>query len=291
MELNPDTDLVIPHYDNLDVMTIEFFAELALRFGVREVRKFICGTRPEFQPRFCAGASHLIEGAFVWALAFCYAAKHGFRFDSIDSDAYVDAYSKVFSFVFTEYDDFLRNRLSRRELCEYLTRWDSRIDSYYEENYLNEEKRAKFDEDALNFIEEMHKNKRDYPFEGQLGRFFNNLGYIGPHDRYPFWYTVNPGNFRPFDKNDKSEEVKNAAYAYHMTVYDLHRYLYENNIGGEFNIEGLKFLKIDAENHTLELLDCIQDATAEEITAEHKRILDFMTPKEPVKEGEENANV
>ena len=95
-------EIFLGRFDDKENMTIAFFHELChcVAYGL------LCG-KINSEDTFRI-SSHLAHEGFIWEHAFFMAAEYGYSWP-YDHSVYKYAYKCLFTYVFNEYDDFLRN--------------------------------------------------------------------------------------------------------------------------------------------------------------------------------------
>jgi hypothetical protein len=267
-------------FDNIDILTMEFFYGMASQHTYMLVSSLIYG--PDFNGErmpFIGSASHLANQGYLWTLAYMMAAKHGFVYKDIDDDIYVYTYHKLFGWVFDEYDDFLRNRLNRRNLYEDLTRWDCRVQNRFDD-LMKDGRFESLPEEQQRTYRQIYRNSQEYTFTGadKMGWFFSGLGYISPEDRAPDYTTVfYPGLIGSTQPRRKLDFAL-AAYAREMVAY-----IYKKNLKDP-DMSRFKFLYLDKKQKALVISTDTITATDEEIYNEIVIVCSCIGKRIPTKE-------
>lgn len=270
-------DFFFSRFDNIEIMTMEFFYGLATHYAQPMVSSLLYG--PDFKGKempFIGAASYLSYQGYIWSLAFMMAAKHGFTYKDIYDDIYVYAYHRLFGWAFHEYDDIFRDRLDRADLYEELTRWDSRLISermrrYNHPNASDEDKRM---------CQEILENAKQYPFMGddKMGTFINLFGYFPPHARKPIYirYIV-----PTYDKDSDTRSAYRKALEEELrhSIRDLMIHIFKANITPDMS--RFKFTTLDKERQAVVVSDTIKEATDEQVYAELAVVLAYCNSPVP----------
>lgn len=265
-----DGNFFVSEYDDVDILTIDFFYALASTIGRRFVMNAICGPDAVNKLPIEGFPSHLADTAATFQLAFYYAARHGYFYPNAHHDVYSHAYSSIFAMAFTEYDDIFRIRLNRRLICEDIVRWDSRATEDINEVYNrvinsdDDEERAQ-----LGFLKKIKENAEAYQFQGEsrLGTFITGMGYFPPGQKLPIYRTIVRTLYSQEDDNRTEERMNLDAHLSHaLSQYLI--YLYKNGIE-EPDMTRFKFCSVNKDQGTLIVSDSIRNATDEEVKTEY----------------------
>lgn len=252
------------HFNNIEIMTIEFFRGIAIHYAQRMVESLLYG--PNFEGKrmpFIGAASHLSYQGYIWTLAFRMAAKHGFVYEDTNNDVYTHVYHSLFSWVFHEYDDYYRDRLNRADLYLDLTRWDARVKDNIKRYAAQDSGEAQ-----QQMYQAILENAKKYTFTGddKMGTFINGFGYFKPYDRKPIYINC---IFPSYDDetDDRTIYRKNLDTNLEFAVRDLLVYFFNNNMIDP-DMSRFKFTKLDKERKALVISDSIKEAIDEQVYAE-----------------------
>lgn len=258
-------------FDNLEIMTMEFFYGLAANYAQRMVKSLLYG--PDFEGKempFIGAASHLSYQGYNWTLAFTMAAKHGFVYEDIEDDVYVYAYHRLFGWAFHEYDDSYRDRLNRADLYEELTRWDARVAGrveWYARFYSSEADQRMY--------KAILENAKKYTFTGddKMGTFIDNFGYFPPGARKPIYTDY---IFPVYDEETDTRTIrrKNLDMNLRGAVGQLMIYIFKVNVTNPY-MRRFKFITLDPKRRAIVVSDAIKEATDEQIYAELAVVLAY----------------
>ena len=251
-------------FDNIEILTMEFFYGLAENYAQRMVRSLIYG--PDFEGKetpFIGAASYLSHQGYTWSLAFMLAAKHGFTYEDIYDDIYVYAYHRLFGWAFHEYDDVYRDRLNREDLYEELTRWDARVASRVEQYT-----RRNTSEANQRMCKAILANAKKYTFTGddKMGMFINHFGYFPPGARKPIYTDY---VFPTYDEeiDTRTFRRKNLEMNLRNAIRQLMIYIFKDNITNP-DMRRFKFITLDPKRKVIVVSDSLKEATDEQVYAE-----------------------
>jgi len=263
-------DIFVSQYDDIDILTIDFFYAFAATVGRRFVINAICGPQAAaFMPRE-GFPSLLADRASTFQLAFYYAARHGYFYENVNHDVYSHAYSSTFGAAFHPNDDVFRIRLNRYSIYEDLVMWDYRAKQDIEEVLT---KTANSDDEdvkkQLVYVEKVKANADAYPFQGEarLGTFIPNFGYFPPGKRLPIYRTIVKEPYAQ-EEDDRSSERVNLDANLMAVLMQYLRFLYTNGIDDP-DMTRFKFCSINKDQDTLIVDSSIKRASDEEVKTEY----------------------
>ena len=265
-----DGDFFVGKYDDIDILTIDFFYALAATIGRRFVINAICGPQVSAYMPIEGFPSLLADRAATFQLAFYYAARHGYFYQSVNHDVYSHAYSSIFSAAFHPNDDVFRIRLNRASICEDLVEWDYRtkddIDRLYDRLVNSDDEEEK---KQLPYVEKVKENAEAYPFQGEsrLGTFIPGFGYFPPGQKLPIYRTIERELYTE-EEDDRSSERINLDANLMQALGQYLRFLYAKGIEDP-DMTRFKFCSVNKDQGTLIVDPSIKQASDEEVRTEY----------------------
>lgn len=260
-------------YDNIEILTMEFFYGIAVHYGQRMVQSLLYG--PDFNGKrmpFIGAGSFLSYQGHIWSLAFIIAAKHGFVYEDIEDDVYTYVYHLLFTWTFSEYDDSYRNKLDRADIYQALTRWDARIEDIKER--LNDDRLS---EDMKNLFRQIIIQKDQYPFTGddKMGHFINRFGYFPPHAELPKYTDVITPQYGSAEEDTRPVYRRFLDMELKKAVVDLLFFIHQSS-DNKPDLSSFDFLSLDEDKKAIVIADAIRVATDEQVYQELVNVCIYM---------------
>lgn len=285
-----DNVLAIGNYISRSDLIFDCFCLIVDHGGEKIILDKIYGDKKP--SKYIVGCSHMIHKAWLMCLVDILMSFYGFYLKFEDT-VHLEMYSRVFHMAFHEYDDHLRNRLSRRDLYSELVRWDRRNKEYFavEKLPLRREGMPELSEKEK---ENRHKlfvackeEFEKYPFAGEklLGTFVSGYGFFAPGEKTPTYVKVVEDYSRTqkaieAETNSEMKKLLRHAYLnYHFSTFTLLKYLNDNIARVEPRLSKLRFIKAEKDangDKILILTDEYYTASLPEIIVDRARMYSIM---------------